>query len=295
MTVQVIGHRGARGLLPELSLAGICRALELNADGIELDVGVTRDSAVVVYHDRALNPDITRDPAGRWLAGTTPAICSLTLAELRQYDIGRIRPGSDYEREFPHQAPRDGSAIPTLQQVVSIHQKLNPEALLCIEAKHSPLHPQATLPLDRFVDAIVHELLRLDIAATSVVHSFDWNVIHKIREQIPAIKVWHLTSQLPVFNTLDESLNGLWTDGKLLTNFSGSIPEMVAAAGAKVWSCDYQSLNRQSVASAHQLGLKVYAWTANEIDDFKLLCDCGVDGIITDYPDRLISFLQTQA
>ena len=106
------GHRGARGLFPENTLEGFQAAFALGVESFELDVGVTADNVVVVTHDLALNPDITRDAGGNWLVGTGPAVRDLTWDALRQYDVGRIRPGSRYAGLYPCQRACDGARIP---------------------------------------------------------------------------------------------------------------------------------------------------------------------------------------
>ena len=121
--VELQGHRGARGLLPENTLPSFARALEIGVDTLELDVGVTRDGVVVIHHDRRLNPDIARGPDGQWVSAPTPTIFSLLYEELQRYDVGRIRPGSEYARRFPHQTPIDGTRIPRLAQLLAAHLK----------------------------------------------------------------------------------------------------------------------------------------------------------------------------
>ena len=90
------GHRGARGLAPENTLAGFKVALDLGVTTLETDLAITRADEVMLSHDPALNPDITRGPDGQWLAAPAPAIRTLTADELRRYDIGRINPASKY-------------------------------------------------------------------------------------------------------------------------------------------------------------------------------------------------------
>ena len=295
MSVKVVGHRGARGILPELSLPGFSKALDLNVDMIELDVGITRDEVVVAHHDRMLNSDITRDRAGCWIEDDSIRIVDLTYAELQEYDIGRIRPKSAYASDFPHQEPHDGCRVPKLEEVVNLVRSKDSRATLCIEAKYSPMDQRETHPREKFVEIVADEIIRLEIASASIIQSFDWQTAHAIRNLVPGLEAWHLTSQLQGYNTLHESLDGMWTDGMRLAEFAGSVPEMIAAAGGKVWNSDYQSLNAESINEAHRLGLEVYAWTVNIENDFQALSDSGIDGIITDYPDRLIRFLQRPA
>ena len=90
------GHRGARGLAPENTLPAFAAALSLGVSTLELDTSITKDGVVVVSHDARLNPDITRGPDGRWLNPPTRAVRELTLDDLGHYDVGRIKPGSEY-------------------------------------------------------------------------------------------------------------------------------------------------------------------------------------------------------
>src|SRR3954468_7034597 len=115
--LDVQGHRGARGLLPENTLPAFERAIDLGVTTVELDVAVTRDGVVVISHDAALNPDITRGPDGSFLAARGPAIHSLAYEELLQYDVGRLTPGSAYGKPFTEQRAIDGTRIPRLAEL----------------------------------------------------------------------------------------------------------------------------------------------------------------------------------
>ena len=114
------GHRGARGLAPENTLAAFKTALTVGVHTLELDVGVTRDGQVVVAHDQRLNPNITRDASGQWLADVGPPLNTLTLAELQRYDVGRLKPGSRYAEGFAQQQPADGERMPTLDALFAM-------------------------------------------------------------------------------------------------------------------------------------------------------------------------------
>src|SRR5262249_53068938 len=114
------GHRGARGLWPENTLGGFARTLALGVCGIELDCGLTRDDGLVVTHDPRLNPDCTRDARGRFLDGAGAPVRERSYAELREFDVGRLRPGSAYAARFPLQQPLDGERIPSLEDVLRL-------------------------------------------------------------------------------------------------------------------------------------------------------------------------------
>ena len=102
------GHRGARGLAPENTLAAFRRAMQIGVTTIETDMAVTRDDVIVISHDPLLNPDIVRDRAGEWLISKGPPIRTLTFTELARYDIGRLNPTNAYARQFPEQQEIDG-------------------------------------------------------------------------------------------------------------------------------------------------------------------------------------------
>ena len=111
------GHRGARGLAPENTLPAFERALALGVTTLELDIAVTKDGVLVISHEPALNPDLTRDSSGRFLEQRGPAIHSITWAQLQAYDVGRLKPGTDYARQFATQQPVDGTRIPRLSDL----------------------------------------------------------------------------------------------------------------------------------------------------------------------------------
>src|SRR2546430_3047763 len=110
------GHRGGRGLAPENTLPAFDTALRIGVTTLELDLAMTRDDVLVVSHDRRLNPDHTRGPDGKFLDVEGPPIRSLTFAELRRYNVGRLKPGTAYAASFPEQRPvlmRSSRRLPT--------------------------------------------------------------------------------------------------------------------------------------------------------------------------------------
>src|SRR5260370_15003049 len=148
------GHRGARGLWPENTLAGFARAIELGVSAVELDCGVTRDGVVVVSHDAELNPDCTRDARGHFLATAGPPIFALTYAQLQSYDVGRLRPGSAYAAQFPQQQPGDGERIPRRADVLTlVRTRGGGRGRGAGEVKEAPGPPELTRAPHRFGQA----------------------------------------------------------------------------------------------------------------------------------------------
>ena len=112
LSFDLIGHRGARGLAPENTLPSFARALLLGLTVLELDTAITKDGVIVISHDPSLNPNITRDKDGKWLAKPGPAIHSLTFNELQQYDVGRLKPNTNYAKSSPNRRLWTGRASP---------------------------------------------------------------------------------------------------------------------------------------------------------------------------------------
>jgi glycerophosphoryl diester phosphodiesterase len=287
--LEFLGHRGARGLAPENTLAGFARGLAVGVSGFELDCAVTRDGVVVIYHDAVLNPDITRGPDGKWLETTGPAIWTLTYEELQRYDVGRIKPKSGYEQRFPGQKPVDGTRIPRLADLFALARKPGNERLrFCLEIKSSPLAPERTTDPANFARKVIEVVHDHGMSARVSVLSFDWSTLAAAKEIAPEIPITCLTAEQSwQDNIISRHRASSWTAPLHVYQFGGSIPRTVKAAGAANWAPYYEELTREKVEEAHALGLRVVTWTANEPADLRRMIECGVDGIITDYPDRL--------
>jgi glycerophosphoryl diester phosphodiesterase len=278
------GHRGARGLAPENTLAAFERALEIGVNTLEMDVAVTGDGVVVVSHDPALNPALARDAAGRWLQGRGPLIRTLTYEELKAFDVGRIDPASSYARRFPEQSPHDGERVPMLAAVFARVKALGADDVgFNIETKVFPARPDETLAPEPFVRALLAVVRDAGMVRRVTIQSFDWRTLQLVQRLEPAIRTVYLTVRGREEDTLDGTT---WTAGLRLQDFP-SVAHMVNAAGGAIWSPAYQNLSAEAVKGAHELGLKVVPWTVNDPADAQRLIDWGVDGIITDYPDRI--------
>ncbi len=284
------GHRGARGLYPENSLPGFEAALRLGVTTLEMDLAVTRDGVVVVHHDRRLDPLRTRGPDGAWLAEPTPAIVELSRAELAAYDIGRARPGGKVARRFPDQRGLDGVAIPTLAEVLAFAEARSGGAMRYnMEIKTSPLAPGETLAPGAFAAALARALERAGVGARAMVQSFDWRGLAAFQELAPGIPTVYLSAEARWLDNLERGRPGVspWTAGLDLDSFGGSAPAAIRAAGGAVWSPYFRGLDPAELREAQALGLKVVVWTVNDPADMAALIEQGIDGIITDYPDRL--------
>ncbi len=283
------GHRGARGLLPENTLSAFAKALSIGVTTLELDVAITRDGVVVVSHDSTLNPDITRNADGQWLTRGDLPIHTLTYAELQQYDVGLIRAQTAYAQRFPSQQPVDGARMPRLAEVFALARRAGNTAVrFNIETKLSPEHPQRTLPPEEFVRTLIKVVRDEQMESRVTIQSFDWRTLQVVQQEAPQITTSYLSAQQSwQDNIRANETSSAWTAGFHIIHYGNSLPRMVHAAGGAIWSPYYGEVTREVVREAQQAGLKVVVWTVNESRDIERMIEFGVDGIISDYPDRL--------
>ena len=290
-TFDLQGHRGARGLKPENTLAAFAEALRIGVTTLELDLALTDDDVLVLSHDPELQPHLTRTDDGAWLDGAEPPVIrELDLEEVQAFDVGRINPESRYARRFPHQEPVDGARIPTFEQVLALTVRAgNSEVRFNIETKLSPDKPDVAPDPETFATAVVELVRRHKIASRTMVQSFDWRTLRQVRQLAPEIATACLTVQEDWLDNIQVGREGPspWTAGLDIDDHDGSVPDLVRAASCAVWSPYWRGLDADAMASARDLGLQVVVWTVNEPEDMRRLIDLGVDGIITDYPNRL--------
>jgi glycerophosphoryl diester phosphodiesterase len=284
---DIEAHRGGRALRPENTLPSFANALSMGVDTLELDMGVTKDGVVVVSHERGLSPDIARDADGHYIPAEIPFV-KLTLAQVKQYDVGQIRPGSAYAARFPEQLAIPGTRVPTLAQVFALVRRSGDRHVrLNIETKIDPNHPDESLDPQHFVTAVLDLLQRESFSDRVMIQSFDWRTLLLLQKQAPRIPTVYLTEQATPAATISAEKASPWTAGFDPRDHGGSVPRTVKAAGGAIWSPDYGDVDERSIAEAHQLGLPVIVWTVNRPEDMARLIDMGVDGIISDRPDLL--------
>ncbi len=232
-------------------------------------MGVTRDGVVVIHHDRRLNPDVARGPDGQWVAAPAPTIFSLGYQELMQFDVGRIRPGSEYAQRFPHQKPIDGTRIPRLADLFSFAGK---RVRYNIETKLVPEAPEETLPPEAFARALMAEVRKARAEERTTIQSFDFRTLAIVQREAPEIATAYLTS------------------GKK----GAAMPKLVHDSKGRIWSPDYRDLDPASLEAARALGVRVIPWTVNEPAEIARVLAMNVDGMISDYPERVREALRTR-
>lgn len=289
------GHRGARGLWPENTLAGFTHAMELGVSALELDCAVTRDGVVVVTHDPELHPDCTRDAHGRFLTEPGAAVNTLTYEQLQSYDVGRLRPGSAYAARFPQQQPLDGERIPRLADVLTlVRTRGRGRVRVAVEVKTFPEQPHRAPAPESFARALQLDVERTGTTALLTVLAFDWRVLRAMQQLMRQVATAALTDEQPGEDTvrIGAPRPSPWLGGLDPADFDGSIARLVKASGAGTWGPHYLDLDALRVEQAHALGLRVVPWTVNQTADMERLLEFGVDGMITDRPDVLRTLLE---
>ncbi len=253
----IYAHRAARGLAPENTLEGCELCLELPVDVIDLDICTTKEGVIVATHDPDLNPDLTRGPDGRFLT-TSLSVSALTFRELQQFNVGKIDPRSSYAAYFPDQKGLEIARIPSLKQVLGLLK--NHDVCLQLEIK---VHSQT------MVESLYSLLKETDFIERTQVQSFDFDSLRALQKLDGSIQTSYVT------------------EGP----FS---PQKVHALKGKCWSPFEMDVTKELVDEAHALNLKVIPWgypekvgTDYHQNQIELLIKWGVDGIITDRPDKL--------
>jgi glycerophosphoryl diester phosphodiesterase len=284
LALDLQAHRGGRGLRPENTLAAFENAIRLGVTTLELDIAITADGVAVISHEPALYPGTARDADGRWLKEPGPLIHALTLAEVQRYDIGRLNPELAYGKPFASQQAVDGQRIPTLASLFALVKQLGAnDVQFDIETKVFPHRPNDTVTPEVFVDTLLAAIRAAGMSERVMIQSFDWRTLALVQRLEPAMRTVYLTIESRNSNNVQDPA---WTAGRIARDYP-SVPAMIKAAGGRIWAPNYNNIDATSAQRAHDVGLQLVPWTVNEAADMRRLIDWGVDGIITDYPDRL--------
>ena len=304
---DVQAHRGGIGLTTESSLPGFARALELGVTTLELDVQITADGYAVVTHDRDpaeakcvdTAPAFPGDPQFPYVPGRT-YIADLTLAQVRTIDCGSLA-----LPQYPGQQLVPGSRMPLLSEVFALVDSYGAHRVqFNVETKVEAGAPEQTAPREQFVQVVAQEIREAGMLHRTTVQSFDWGSLMRMREVEPRLPIVALTNGQQF---LQAGLPGAspWLGGIDIDDFGGSLVAAAASFGADAISPvhgDPQNgavtdpgyapyTTPELVEQAHAAGMAVIPWTVNDTATMRSLLDAGVDGLITDYPDRLRAVL----
>ena len=300
-------HRGGAGLYPENTLAAFRDAVARGCDGAELDVQLSKDGHVVVFHDYRLKPEICR-LGGKWIDKSTLRIKDLTLSELRAFDVGRLDPNSAYGKSHPHTMPVDGEKIPTLAEVLEVTSQAKKPFKLQVELKTSFFDRDMSSDPVTLSEATAAVLRKANYLDRTIFVGFDWAGLLHARKIAPGVECWFTTMEFDSFlgpSKEDEKPaarmlkhwaqtgTSPWAAGYDAIKHDGSLLKAIKAAGGDGWFPTHEDATPARVAEAKSLGLKVGAWTVNEPAEMRRLIGLGLDGLCTDRPDLLAQELRT--
>lgn len=266
---DVHGHRGCRGLLPENSIAAFRKAVELGCDHIELDVVLSGDGQVIVSHEPWMNAAICLGPDEEPLTeeqGRAFNLYHMTVSEIQRFDCGSLE-----QERFPDQDQRP-AVKPTLREVVEIldeHALMNGSASpsFNVEIKSDPAWYGIYQPQPKdYVRAVIATIDSLGLAERCIVQSFDPAVLEVMYAERPDITLAFLV----------ENSDGL---EKNLARLSFR---------PAIYSPSFELVNEALLTELRKRDIELVVWTVNEEADIRRMLDLGVDGIISDHPDRAI-------
>jgi glycerophosphoryl diester phosphodiesterase len=267
--LDIQGHRGCRGLMPENTVPAFIKALDLGVTTLEMDAVITRDNQVILSHEPFLSHEICLSPEGKEI--TEASEKSFNLYQMSYEEVKRCDCGSKPHPRFPSQQkmvvhkPLLSSVIDSVEAYLRQHSL--PRVQYNIETKSDPkgdgtFHPAP----EEFVSRLMAILKEKDMLDRVIIQSFDVRTLQVMHKQYPRVRL-----ALLIENQLspEENLNKL-----------GFTPT--------IYSPDFSLTNAYLINFARKKGMQVIPWTANEPADIRRMIALGVDGIISDYPDRVI-------
>lgn len=301
------GHRGARGLKPENTLPSFEVAFDLGVTSVETDLHLTRDEIPVLYHDATLSEHLCRPIPGNNVPDPSqqPLLSTLTLAQMRGYRADR----NPDPRRFPHQdaqltplarlfAEQRGidpytppaladlfafaeaytDALGTSAGKTAAQQAKVRQVCFDLELKRVPFYPQTIgdtfdgIPPGRLEQLLLEIVHAAGVVERTAVRSFDHRSVRALRLRKPRLRA-----------------------AVLIAETAPVAPEqLVRQADAQVYAPSFNFLDEAQVRQLHAAGVSVAPWTVNEPEAWQRLLDWGVDGITTDFPDRLAEELRSR-
>jgi glycerophosphoryl diester phosphodiesterase len=265
--IDIQGHRGCRGLLPENSLPAFKKAIELGVHTIELDLAISKDKKVVVSHEPFMKSDYCLDTNGNEIAKEEEL--NFNFYQMSYDSIKLFDCGTKYFERFPNQE-KVKVYKPLLSEVIELSESLNPNIHYNIEIKADPRYDTMYTPIpSEYVQLVLNVIKKYEIENRVNLQSFDIRVLEEIKKQDESIKLALLIDEN---ESIDKKLKSL-----------SFLPEIISPY--------YKLITKTSVKDYQKDGFQIIPWTVNSEDDMLNMIAFKVDGIITDYPERLKTIL----
>lgn len=265
---DIQGHRGCRGLLPENTIEAMKKAIDLGVTTLEMDVVISKDKQVLLSHEPFLSHEICLDKNNNEIANSnehTYNLYAMNYDEIKSCDCGsKIHPRFLEQQKLKTYKPLLSEVIDFTENYISKNYP-GKKIQYNIETKSDPKGDNIYHPLPaEFVDLLVKIIQSRNITERVYIQSFDVRTLQYLHKKYPKFK-----TVLLVENKMSIAKNL-----KLL----GFNPD--------VYSPEFILLDAKKVKKLQKMGIKVIPWTINTKEDMKKVIDYGIDGLITDYPNR---------
>lgn len=264
------GHRGGSGLMPENTIPAMTKAIKEGANVIEVDVHISKDNQVVVTHDPLINRAISLKPNGEELPEGDAGryiIYQMNYSDIRKFDVG-----TKFHPKFPNQK-KINAYIPLLGELIDSVEQFTakthyPEVIYNIEVKATPTQDGFYQPAPpEFIDLLMGVIKRKGLNTDRYyLQSFDVRLLKQIKNKYPQVIIGFLTGDKE--SSLEDNINKL-----------GFTPQ--------IYSPNFSLATNELIEKSQESGMKFVPWTVDLKADMERLIEMGVDGIITDYPNRL--------
>ncbi|WP_212762120.1 glycerophosphodiester phosphodiesterase family protein [Nocardia uniformis] len=269
-------HRGGLGLTAENTLPAFARSLEIGVTTLELDIQITRDGREIIGHDAKID--------GSKCTDTEP----VSPGDSQYPYVGKLIKDLSFEQV---RTVNCGSKMPTLEEVFTLASDRGADTVqFSIELKTDP-RDGTTAPREQFIQRAVQEVQRAGVRNRTIIQSFDWATLKLVRQHDSGIRLYALTDPTKVypFSPWLGGLDLIWESGSLVNGAKsiGATALSPMHALPPDGSVQLPAVSQRLVDTAHENGILVVPWVVNQPGTMHELMDKGVDGIITDYPDRL--------
>ncbi|CAM3643570.1 glycerophosphodiester phosphodiesterase family protein [Mucilaginibacter galii] len=269
-----IGHRGTRGLMPENTIQAMTKAIEMGCNTIEMDIHITKDGQVLVYHDESFNPDYTLMPDGSEIAPADRkkyTFYQMNYADIRKFVIGKKKYAAfPQQQQMECYAPLLTELIDSVENHTKTHKVKAVNYL--IEIKSNPQTDGFEQPAPEvLVDKLMSVLKPHKLGSRLIIQSFDIRPLKVLHQKYPKVTLGFLTGDAKV--SMKKNLADL-----------GFNPDF--------YNPHYGMVTAQMVDTYHSQNMLITPWTVNELKEMKQVKDLNVDGIITDYPNFLTDLLK---
>lgn len=273
--IDIQGHRGARGLFPENTLNGFLEAVKLGVSTLEMDVVVSKDLKVVVSHEPWMNSVFCTQPNGKKIDEASMLdfnLYQMSYEEIKEFDCGKqTNPEFPFQKSIPGHKPLLSEVLLTIEAFLKDNHL--PPINYNIEIKSEPkeigsFYPDSSL----YVELVIKEIQKYNLSSRVILQSFNILILQELAKLNTKFKIGLLVDNEL---TMKKNLNNL-----------GFLPTY--------YNPYFLLVDAQLIHELHLVNIKIVPWTVNEISDMKKLIEMGVDGIITDYPDKALELLKSQ-